>query len=135
MFPREASRSPGLRWLLPASLVPLLIAGCFSSAADQTCTGSSEYLEARNLPPLQMPEGLQAPDHADALKVPEGPRGTTTGTEDGRCLDLPPDYFTRRPGSSGQVPPNANPVEGAPPPAPAGKAPPGPPPDKGDPPN
>ena len=57
-----------------------------------SCRETTVVTEARNLPPLKVPPGLDAPDTRNAVKVPElnepeRPRGPQEP-----CLSQPPSY-------------------------------------------
>jgi hypothetical protein len=57
-----------------------------------SCRETTEVTEAKNLPPLKVPPGLDAPDTRNAIKVPEltepeRPRGPREP-----CLSQPPSY-------------------------------------------
>jgi len=73
-----------------------VLAGC---AGSGRCTGNRDYLTARNMPPLKIPDGMYQPDRSTALAVPDGPSGPVDLTRQGRCIDAPPPYF----GSAGAV--------------------------------
>jgi hypothetical protein len=84
------------RCLLIALLAAPLLAACGGSTP--TCTDQDEpYLQARDSPPLRVPEGMSAPNRSEALAIPEAtgaPAADRTA-----CLDDPPSYFR----SSGTV--------------------------------
>lgn len=78
----------------------LALSGCgLFRPTFESCEEVPAYAGARDLPPLVVPEGVDAPDTRNALKipavtVPEKPR-------DGRCIDVPPSYFPARPAPGG----------------------------------
>jgi uncharacterized lipoprotein len=51
-----------------------------------------EYAGAREMPPLQAPPGLDAPDTRNALKVPPLTSPERTRAKDEPCLDAPPPF-------------------------------------------
>lgn len=83
---RAVSRVPALLFAL--GLLPLL-AAC---GGARTCTDPNEpYLAAKNNPPLQVPEGLSAPNRSESLQIP--PAKSAPQVERTSCLDEPPSYF------------------------------------------
>jgi uncharacterized lipoprotein len=70
-----------------------LVAGC---ASEPTCDyADAPYVNAKEFPPIQVPEGMTAPDHSNALTLPpqnERLQKPVSG-EKSRCLDRPPSYF------------------------------------------
>ncbi len=58
-----------MRKLLILPVVALVLAGC------STFRTTPEYTQAESVPPLTVPEGLNAPDTSQAYQVPPGPRG------------------------------------------------------------
>lgn len=79
------------RWAL---LLPVLaFTGCraiFPSTTD--CTERQPYMDAKEIPPLAVPEGVDMPNAQATLRIP--PVKTPPRPEDGRCLDYPPRYRT-----------------------------------------
>jgi len=80
---------------LLALIALLALAGCGAFRPTfESCDETPAYAGAKELPPLRVPEGVDAPDTRNALKVP-----TVTVPEkprDGRCIDAPPSYSTPR---------------------------------------
>lgn len=69
--------------------VALLAAGC----SQVTCR-PGPYLDAQALPPLVIPEGLDAPDRFMALRVPDqGAVPGRPGTDPDGCFFTPPQFF------------------------------------------
>jgi hypothetical protein len=54
------------------------------------CQKAQPYAEAQDLPPLQMPVGLEGPDTADALEIPTLGTPEAPRDPDGPCLEDPP---------------------------------------------
>ena len=82
----------------PATLAALASAVSFLAACHHTptlanCRNAGSYKSAQSEPPLKFPPGLQAPEVASALKIPElttpepPPRTAAQG-----CLDEPPPF-------------------------------------------
>ena len=67
--------------------IALLLTGC----AQTTCF-PGPFLDARALPPLVIPEGLDAPDRQMALRVPARPSAADGPRLDG-CVPAPPPFF------------------------------------------
>ena len=82
--------------LLIFALAISALSGCKSRLVSCRQTGE-QFAGAQEVPPLQAPPGLEAPDTRNALKVPplstpERPRG-----KDEPCLDAPPPFTTPKP--------------------------------------
>lgn len=74
----------------------LALSGCgLFSPTFESCDEVPAYAGAREIPPLAVPEGADAPDTRNALKIP----AVTTPEKplDGRCIDAPPSYYPGRP--------------------------------------
>lgn len=75
-------------WLL---LPVLALCGCKAMLPGvEDCAAPSPYESAREVAPLQVPEGLDQPNTRNALRTPE-----VTAPErppSGRCLDYPPPF-------------------------------------------
>ena len=71
----------------------VVVAGCSS---EPTCDyADAPYVNAKELQPLKVPDGMTVPDHSNALTVPppnERLQKPESGTKS-RCLDRPPSYF------------------------------------------
>lgn len=75
-------------------VLALAATGCFGGEQSTICDDPREFHEAGTVPPLEVPEGLDAPDRSGELKMPEGI--SAKGYPEGRpCLERPPDYFGR----------------------------------------
>lgn len=87
-----------MRILLLFGLLALSGCGLFRPTYE-SCEDVPPYAGARELPPLKVPEGVDAPDSRNALKIP----GVATAERPlgGRCIDAPPPYFPQQPGSAG----------------------------------
>ncbi|MBL8200665.1 MAG: hypothetical protein JNK40_06815 [Chromatiales bacterium] len=89
--------------LLSASL-----AGCFggSKNVDARCNDVAEYQASRDVPGVQVPEGLVAPNRASVYVVPPATEAELRGAA---CLARPPPYF--RPDPAAATPPPAPPAK------------------------
>lgn len=79
-----------MRFLVLPVLMVLAGCGVISPAYDR-CDKPAPYAGSPEAPPLVTPEGVNAPDTRNALKIPE-----LTAPEkplDGRCVDIPPSYL------------------------------------------
>ena len=77
--------------------VLLALGGCHGLRA-KSCHKVQPYMGAKNLPPLQIPPGLDTPDTTSALRIPrlnEPAPPPRTGRDP--CLDEPPSYNTPKP--------------------------------------
>ena len=78
----------------------LALSGCgLFKPTFESCEDVPAYAGAMDLPRLVVPEGVDAPDTRNALRipavtVPEKPQG-------GRCIDVPPSYYPARPAPAG----------------------------------
>jgi uncharacterized lipoprotein len=79
--------------------VSVALSGChpFSALKNRafSCHVKQPYMAARNVPPLQIPSGLDKPDRTDALTIPdlkEPPPPARSGHDP--CLDEPPPFKT-----------------------------------------
>ncbi|MBX5459986.1 MAG: hypothetical protein IRZ28_02740 [Steroidobacteraceae bacterium] len=79
----------------------LVTAGCnpFRRSSDAALCPQDEALaNARSVPPLKIPPGLESPDTSNALRIPElntpapPPRTVAQG-----CLDEPPPFAVKKP--------------------------------------
>ncbi len=67
----------------------LVLSACGGS--ERTCTDTdAPYVQAREHPPLQVPEGMSAPNRSEALAIPEVKASEAERTA---CLEEPPSYF------------------------------------------
>lgn len=76
--------------LLPPAVVALALASGCSTVVGGACHKTQPHQTAGNLPPLKMPTGLEAPDTAEAMKIPEVNEPELPLDPDGPCLDAPP---------------------------------------------
>ncbi|HEY2339591.1 MAG TPA: hypothetical protein VGH75_03595, partial [Steroidobacteraceae bacterium] len=64
-----------MRWVRGIVVLLLLlpfVSGChaFRSASAKACHGPQPYQQAKNVPPLTIPSGMDAPDTTNALRMP-----------------------------------------------------------------
>jgi uncharacterized lipoprotein len=71
------------------------LGGCFFWGEEDPCAKAEEYQSSASLPPLSVPPGLDSPDTAARLEIPEGPEPGEPLAETAACLQRPPDYFDR----------------------------------------
>lgn len=73
------------------------VAGCHA-IHERACHKPQSYMDAKSVPPLVIPPGLDTPDRTNALRIPElntpapPPR---SGKEP--CLDEPPSFTVTKP--------------------------------------
>ena len=79
--------------LLACILSVTMISGCKSRMVS--CKqDDKDYAEARELPPLTAPPGLDAPNTRNSLKVPPLATPERVRGRDEGCLDTPPPFAT-----------------------------------------
>jgi uncharacterized lipoprotein len=86
-------------------LLPLM-SGChwFRSATAKSCHAPQPYQQAKSVPPLKIPPGLDAPDTTNALRLPtlnEPPPPPRKGNAP--CLDEPPSFKVTQPAKTPQA--------------------------------
>jgi hypothetical protein len=93
-----------------------LLAGC---STNSPCGGNQDYLEARERPPLQMPEGVSGSERVGGQKMVIPPVSPTPDKLDPvpKCLDDPPGFFKRKTAPPPAAPPAAAPATSGAPPA------------------
>lgn len=82
-----------MRCLAMVALAVLAGCGVFRPATEQ-CDKPAVYADAPEAPLLVVPEGVEAPDTRNVLRIPEVK--TPERPPDGRCVDAPPSYFPNR---------------------------------------
>ncbi|MGI9245501.1 MAG: hypothetical protein ACR2I8_02175 [Steroidobacteraceae bacterium] len=90
--------TPSNRLLLLAGLA-VALAGC---STNKTCrVDNPEYLQAQDRPRLQLPEGVTGSERLQtaALVIPPAAPNPDKLEPAPRCLDAPPAYARRAPGS------------------------------------
>ncbi len=74
---------------LSIAAVAALMAGCHLLRPH--CGGYEDYKSAEVVAPLRVPEGMQAPDSKEALRIPPPAAGAPLASTD-TCLEKPPRY-------------------------------------------
>lgn len=76
----------------------LWLGGCKTLRGISSCHKTQPYMAATSVPPLKIPQGLDAPDTSGALKLPalnEPPPPRRTNKDP--CLDSPPSFKVAKP--------------------------------------
>jgi hypothetical protein len=76
--------------LVSAAMGALLLASGCSTVVGGACHKTQPHQTAGNLPPLKMPSGLDGPNTAGSMKIPEVAEPELPLDPDGPCLDAPP---------------------------------------------
>jgi uncharacterized lipoprotein len=97
-------------FFLLALLAATGLSGCFKSKMSSCSQTDKDYAGAQELPPLQAPAGLDAPNTRNALKVPPLNTPERVRGKDEPCLDIPPPFTSQK---------TATPKTATPPPPPA----------------
>jgi len=79
--------------LLASILVTATLSGC-KSPLSQCRESNEDYAGAKELPPIQAPPGLEAPDTRNALKVPPLNAPERVRGKNEPCLSAPPPFST-----------------------------------------
>ena len=84
-----------------AGAVLLALSGCKTihhMTRGNSCNKPQPYMRAASIPPLKIPQGLDAPDTSHALDVPalDTPAPPARGPND-PCLDAPPSFNVPQP--------------------------------------
>jgi uncharacterized lipoprotein len=77
-------------------LATATLSGCFRSRLSHCSQSDKDYAGAVELPPLQAPEGLEAPNTRNALKVPPLNTPERVRGKDEPCLDIPPPFTSSK---------------------------------------
>ncbi len=82
------------RSMIPALLAGTLLSGCSWIAKVQPdCHSKQEYRNARQVTPLSVPSGLDAPNTQGALTIPTVDLAPPPPGPNDQCLDVPPRYI------------------------------------------
>ena len=79
--------------ILTSLLCMAATSGC-KSRMKSCSQDDKDYSGAQEMPPLQAPPGLEAPDTRNALKVPPLNSPERIRGKDEPCLDTPPPFTT-----------------------------------------
>jgi uncharacterized lipoprotein len=81
------------------ALTAILLCGCkympwhpFQHLSSLDCHKRQDYQHARQLPPIKVPPGLDAPNTQSALSIPPVDEAPPAPGPHDPCLDLPPKY-------------------------------------------
>jgi hypothetical protein len=75
----------------------LLLGGCKALRGGGSCNKPQPYMAAKSVPPLKIPQGLDAPDTASALKLPTLNEPLAPRSKKDPCLDEPPSFKLSKP--------------------------------------
>jgi uncharacterized lipoprotein len=83
-----------IRHLLAVGVALLAMSGCswFHHGSHSKCREPTIGIGAKNLPPLQVPAGLDAPDTRNAIKIPPLTEPERPRSPQDPCLSRPPSY-------------------------------------------
>jgi hypothetical protein len=84
--------------LLLPGLCLALLSGC---GTTRQCADNTDYLQARDRPKLQMPEGVMGSERIGGLAIPPVDPDPVRLDPVPRCLDEPPSFFGRRGATAG----------------------------------
>ena len=111
----------GLGALLSCVLLLPLLSGCalynrvFHRRHDATCREHPFIGNTDSRPPLQVPEGMSAPDTRNAIKIPQLPPAPPELAKSEPCLAQPPPFYSKppaaKPGSPTPPTPPAQPSQ------------------------
>jgi hypothetical protein len=98
----------GLRNVVVLAAVAMAFSGCISLRAlkPNSCVNETDkYNKETSIPPLRVPEGLDAPDTKSSLQIPvlNEPPPPPRGKKD-PCLDEPPKFVEPKPSRPTAVP-------------------------------
>lgn len=86
--------SPSLRLLVLPGLVLTVLTGC---ASQTVCVDDPAYLQAKDRPRLQMPEGVPGSERLlGGMVIPPAAPDPATLDPAPKCLDQPPPYFGKK---------------------------------------
>ena len=85
------------RSLSAAGVVLFALALTAFGTFKSSCAKPEDYANAKDLAPLEVPAGLEAPDTRAALKVPELVDPERARVDDEGCIDHPPKFAEPKP--------------------------------------
>jgi uncharacterized lipoprotein len=91
-----------------ASLVCVATTSGCKSRMTSCSQDNKDYAGAKEVPPLQAPAGLEAPDTRNALKVPPLTTPERVRGKDEPCLDTPPPFSAGQKAGPQNPPQNPN---------------------------
>jgi uncharacterized lipoprotein len=93
-----------LRIVVGAVFALPLLGGCgfmqkvgLLGSGIETCSEPQAYESAQEIPPLQVPAGLDSPAAKGALRIPALETPERKRADNEPCLDQPPTYYPGRP--------------------------------------
>jgi uncharacterized lipoprotein len=88
--------------ILASTAAAALLCGChIASRLNPDCHVHQEYQQARQVAPLKVPEGLDAPNTQGALVIPTVEVTPPPPGPHDACLDVPPRYKPAPPNKAG----------------------------------
>ncbi len=81
----------------------VLLGGCRALRGANSCNKPQPYMAATSVPPLKIPAGLDAPDTANALKLPTLHEPAAPRSKKDPCLDEPPSFKVSKPAPAPQA--------------------------------
>jgi hypothetical protein len=86
--------STSLRLLILPGLALAALSGC---ASQNPCGGNQEYIQARDRPRLQMPEGVTGSERlSGGMVIPPAAPDPARLEPEPKCIDQPPPYFGKQ---------------------------------------
>ncbi len=73
------------------------LTGCNRGYKPRACEKPKEYHAQKSIPPLTVPDDLDAPDPSASVQIPDLPGLEEGEAPRGPCLEEPPDYFDTSP--------------------------------------
>ena len=71
----------------------MLLAFALGGCATQSACVPGPFVDAQATPPLVIPDGLNAPDRRNALRIPGAPTAGRLSTDPDRCVIEPPRFY------------------------------------------
>jgi hypothetical protein len=81
--------------LLTLALPLVVLAGC-GTPQSRPCGGNTDYLQAVERPPLQLPPEITPTERIQPMQIPAVDPNPQTLDPQPRCLDEPPKFFARK---------------------------------------
>jgi len=81
--------------LLALALPLAVLAGC-SSMSPRSCGGDTDYLQAAERPPIELPPEVTPTERIQPMQIPAVDPNPQTLDPVPRCLDEPPKFFARK---------------------------------------
>ena len=84
-----------------AAVIAGAVSGCSLWGHANPCASEEEYQAAQTVQPISVPAGLDRPNQAALLNVPDEPKPTEPLANNAECLQRPPNYFDKPVAGSG----------------------------------